>query len=382
MSDTKPEKAKPQVIELNEADAIDVEAETVTPNFSRDADTVIDQSSSSSRISLLPWILGATLLGAVGGGWLYRDVLASYFPNNEFTMMARKLDAIETANKTNQEKLANLGALTQKLGSDIDAMESAAQKARTDLDALVATSAGTSEKQVAAEQSLAEMTAAIAELKSTLANLPASGASTTPVDNAALVTLATRVDGLEKDLDALQAQKSAAPDTTVLSQSLSDLKAKIANGVAYQAELDRIARLVPAAEGLDVLARHAAGLPSAQGLAAELKAAIPTLPTAANPAPAEEDGYWSRITNFFSSIITIKNSGEPNWQSLATNLVATAEQGSLAAAVAFVDAIEGSKPGAIADFRDRAAARVLLDEALTKTSDAVMRDIAAKAATP
>jgi archaellum component FlaC len=385
MSDDKIEKTKPQVIDLDEADVIDVEAETVAPNFSRDADTVIDQTSSS-RFNLVPWILGATLLGAVGGGWLYRDVLAGFFPNNEFTVMSRKLDAIEEVNKSSQEKLASLSALAQKLGSDIDAMESAAQKARADLDALVASNAGVSDKQAAAEQSLAEVTTAIAGLKSTLestlANISTSPASSSPVDNAALATLATRVDGIEKDVEALKAQKSAAPDTSVLSQSLSDLKAKIANGAAYHAELDRIARLVPAAEGLDVLARHAAGLPNAQGLASELKAAIPTLPTAANPTPVTDDGYWSRITGFFSSIITIKNSGEPDWQSLATSLVATAEQGSLADAVAAVDAIDSSKPGAIAAFRDRAAARILLDEALAKTSDAVMRDIAAKAATP
>jgi hypothetical protein len=227
---------------------------------------------------------------------------------------------------------------------------------------------------------LQTLTSTIAEIKSTLANVGTLATSSSPVDNAALSNLATRVDSLLKEIETLKAQKSAAPDTTLLSQSLADLKAKIASGASYQAELDRIARLVPAAEGLDVLARNVAGLPTAQGLASELKAAIATLPATSTSAPAPDDGYWNRVTGFFSSIIKIRSSGETDWQGLATNLVASAENGKLAEAVAVVDAIDGSKPGAIAQFRDRAAARILLEDALTKTSAAVMRDITAKAA--
>jgi hypothetical protein len=145
MADTRTDTAKPHVIDVDghvvdDDDIMDEQAETASPSFSRDADTVIDQSSQreTSPLRLLPWILGASLLGAIGGGWLYRDVLAGYFPTNQLTTMQQKLDAITVDSEATREKLASLDAMTQSLGSDIDALETAAQKAKSDLAGLAA----------------------------------------------------------------------------------------------------------------------------------------------------------------------------------------------------------------------------------------------------
>jgi outer membrane murein-binding lipoprotein Lpp len=380
MADTKPDD-KPEVIEL-EGEVLEAQDERVEPGFSRDADTVIDQTSRRSVASLVPWIAGAGVLGLIGGGWLYRDVVAQYFPDNQVMALSQRVDAVQAENKSARDAIANLDALAQKLGSDMNQLETAGQQLKTDLEALSASAAGAGEKQAAAEQSLAEMSSSIASLKQTLSTIGTTTGAASPVDQQALVTLSNRVDSLEKDFGALKSQKSAAPDMTALSQSLADMKAKIAAGTSFAIELDRVQRMVPAAEGLDVLARNALGLANAQGLAAELKAAIPTLPATAGAAPTADDSYWSRISNFVSGLITIRDEGEKDWPKFAESLVATAEAGNLADAVAAVDAIDGSKPGAIAQFRDRAAARIGLEEALAKTSEAVTREITARAATP
>jgi archaellum component FlaC len=380
MADTKPDD-KPEVIEL-EGEVLEAQDERVEPGFSRDADTVIDQTSRRSVASLVPWIAGAGVLGLIGGGWLFRDVIAQYFPDNQFMALSQRVDAVQAESKSANEAIANLNALAQKLGSDMNELETANQQLKTELGALSASASGVGEKQAAAEQSLAEMSSSIASLKQTLSTISTTTGSASPVDQQALVTLSSRVDSLEKDFGALKSQKSAAPDMTALSQSLADMKAKIASGTGFATELDRVQRMVPAAEGLDVLARNAQGLPNAQGLAAELQTAIPTLPTASAPAPSADDSYWSRISNFVSGLITIRDAGEKDWPKFAETLVATAEAGNLADAVAAVDAIDGSKPGAIEQFRDRAAARIALELALTKTSEAVTREITARAATP
>jgi outer membrane murein-binding lipoprotein Lpp len=380
MADTKPDD-KPEVIEL-EGEVLEAQDERVEPGFSRDADTVIDQTSRLSVASLVPWIAGAGVLGLLGGGWLYRDVLAQYFPDNQVTALIQRVDAVQAENKSANEAIANLNALAQKLGSDMNELETVSMQLKTDLEALSASAAGAGEKQAAAEQSLAEMSSSIASLKQTLSTISTTTGSASPVDQQALVTLSSRIDNLEKDFGALKSQKSAAPDMTALSQSLADMKAKIASGTSFAIELDRVQRMVPAAEGLDVLARNALGLPNAQGLAAELQTAIPTLPAASAPAPTADDSYWSRMSNFVSGLITIRDAGEKDWPKFAESLVATAEAGNLADAVSAVDAIDGSKPGAITQFRDRAAARIGLEEALTRTSEAVTREITARATTP
>jgi hypothetical protein len=391
MADTKPNGEKPEVIELegevldtqeNRVDDDRIEDNRVDPGFSRDADTVVDQSTRRSVASFVPWIAGAGILGLVGGGWLYRDVLAQYFPDNQITELSQRVDAMQAESKSAKDAVASVNALAQKLSTNIEGLEAASQQLKSELDALKLSTTGENEKQAAAEQSLAEMSSSIASLKQTLSTISSTTGSASPVDQQALVALSGRVDVLEKDFGALKSQKSAAPDMTVLSQSLADMKAKIATGASFATELDRVQRMVPAAEGLDVLARNVQGLPNAQGLAAELKAAIPTLPASATPASAEDDSYWSRMSNFVSSLITIRDAGEKDWPKFAESLVATAETGNLADAVTAVDEIDGSKPGAIAQFRDRAAARIALEAALTKTSEAVTREITARAATP
>jgi hypothetical protein len=206
------------------------------------------------------------------------------------------------------------------------------------------------------------------------------------VDPSALAVLAQRLDALEKDVASLKtvsAPSDQSAATATLSQSLSDLKAKIAAGASYRAELERISRMVPAAAGLDTLSANAnEGLPTAVGLAAELTGLIPLLPRPEIALPSSENSYLDSFWDAMKSVITIRRIGETDWQDLAAKCAALAESGDLAQAIEKIDAAEGAKPSALSGWRDRAAARIALEAALEDTSQAVLRQITSMGATP
>ena len=171
--------------------------------------------------------------------------------------------------------------------------------------------------------------------------------------------------------------------TATLSQSLSDLKAKIASGASYRDELERISRMVPAAAGLDTLSANAnEGLPTAAGLAAELTALIPLLPKPEIELPSSENSYLDSFWNAMKGVITIRRIGDTDWPDLAAKCAALAESGDLAQAIEKIDKAEGAKPSALSGWRDRAAKRIALEAALEETSQAVLRQITSLGATP
>ena len=202
-----------------------------------------------------------------------------------------------------------------------------------------------------------------------------------PVDASALTALQQRIDTLEKDVASLKAKPMQAPDNTaVLSQSLSDLKAKVAGGTGYRDELERIQRLVPAAAGLDVLQQHAAlGLPDAKGLAAELSKGIADLPKPIVPGPVpESEGWWATILDSLSGLVTIKVEGDVDWPTAASAAAALADSGDLPQAMEQLTAVEGVKPPGIQQWLDRAQARLSVEAALKSVEEAVLRVLAAK----
>ena len=141
--------------------------------------------------------------------------------------------------------------------------------------------------------------------------------------------------------------------------------------------------MVPAAAGLDVIGPvAAAGLPDAAGLAAELRAAIASLPRPQAPAPATDQGYWDSLVSALSSIVTIRDLGAADWPSLAEKSAAFAEAGDLTQAIEVIDRTEGDKPSAIVHWRDRAALRLKLEAAVEQVSQSVLRQIGVLGATP
>ncbi len=363
---------KPQVIDLQ---AEDITVEDETPP------SPPPPPPSAARTSRTPiaFYALAALAGALGGGWLYKDVLASYLPSNEMVAARDRIDALESQAKTLTDQLAGMASGSDQLKDQFGSLEtqvkSMAEKTTDDANASAALGARIAAAEAATKSAKSELE----ELRSLMA---AGSPGTAPGDNSgALALLAKRLDVLEKQPVSKPSDQSAV--SANLSQSLSDLKAKIAAGAAYRAEIDRIAALVPAAAGLDtLLARADAGLPNAAGLAAELSAIAQQLPKPAAAAPAAESGYLNDFWNAIGDVITIRDIGDSDWHSLATQSAALAEAGDLTQAIAKIDSAEGAKPTALAQWRDRAAARLELEAALEETSNAVLRQIATMGAAP
>lgn len=363
---------KPQVIDLAAEDVTEVKPEA--------PEAPLPPPVAKKRRSFT-WAVPVLVIGAIAGGWLYRGVLASYFPTSETTELRNQIGALEANDKALQDRL-------NAMVSSIDAVNTTAATLDQQIKATQKAFAETSGTIAGYDARLAASEAAVAALKSdieSLRNTVSLGGTGGGADSAALAALGQRIDTLEKDMASL---KSATPkpgeqsQSAALSQSLADLKAKIAAGTPFQAEYDRIARMVPAAPGLDVLAQHAAmGLPTAPGLAQELRDLIPALPAPEQPVE-ESSGYLDSFWDGLTSIITIRDIGAADWRAVAGDAAKLADSGDLTGAIAAIDNAEGAKPAGLTQWRDRAASRLKLEAALEETAGAVLRQITALGGAP
>ena len=362
-SDTSPVKAT--VIDLDPDDVSgDTQRNTPEPPPRKPVKT--------SARRLLPAVVAALVIGGVGGGWLYRDYMAAYFPSNDMVALRERVEMIGKSHEQLGGQMQAVDRITSQLAADVDSMENKNT-------GLLTSSKEQSDALAMATQRIASLEAANAELKllvAALQNQPvATGGSpaTLPPD------LAARIATLEKDVASLKTEVPGRADAAALTQALSDLKAKIESGVGFADEQQRIARMVPAAAGLDTLALHAAtGLPEAKVLAGELAALKPSLPVPESTASAVEPGYWDSMMAALSSIITIRDAESVNWQTVADKAIALAEAGDLPQAIAIIDGEEGALPPGMQQWRDRAASRIALEAALASVAQSVVRDLAAR----
>jgi hypothetical protein len=355
------------------SDIIDIEPENI---IEHKADEPASPPAAKSQRTALRIGLGAAvvLASAAGGGWFYRDVLSSYLPSDQVQSVSMRVEALEASSAALNGKLDAVVGLTDEIKSQLAVAQLAAQNAATLANGAKVESANAKNNLAALQIALTKVNASVDELKVKIANgAPStSGGDTSGLD--------ARITTLEKDVASLkQPAGNATADTSLLSQSLADLKAKIAAGTAYQDEFERIKRMVPAAEGLDVLAGTAAqGLPTAQGLATELKTLAATLPKTETAPTVKDDSWWGSATEMMSGLVTIKTAGAADWQQLANQCADLAEQGDLAKAITTLKEAEGALPVELQKWHDRAASRLALEQALEKTANAVLRQIAAK----
>ena len=359
---------------------IDLDPDQVIENNEKSSDTV-----SASRVNRWGpkrnWLyLGVALLAAaLGGGWLYKDILSAYLPSDQMMALTSRVAVLESSNANLREQLTSVDKLAAQLKSDIDIMEAKDAELAGLAGATQTAQTVAAEKLTALEQGLGDTRKALADLASR--PVVAADGTAIPVDTAAISVLQQRIDSLEKDVASLKVKPIDETDNrAALSQGLSDLKAKIAAGTGYRDEYERVQRMVPAAAGLDVLQQHAAlGLPDAKGLAAELKSLISTLPKPIVPGPVpESEGWWAGIYNSLSDLITIRVEGDVDWPSAASAAAALADSGDLPQAIEQLTKIEGNKPAGIQQWIDRASARLALESATKSVEDAVLRVIAAK----
>lgn len=357
---------KPTVIDLDADQVIDHDAEVKQANSTPAA-------PKRRRIGLVLPAL-ALVIGLVGGGWLYRDVLQTYLPNDQMQSMAARLLVVEQGNNKIATQLETIARLSSQLKTDVDAIEDATTATQGEAKSLADNLGQTQTTLSALQTQLDETRASLNEL----ANRPVVSDGTSTV--ALPPDIAVRLANIEKDIASLKAKGGAAvQDSAALAQALSDLKAKVDEGLNFTVENERIARMVPAAAGLDVLQAQAAkGLPNAQGLSAELATIHAALPIQQEAAPAAQNqGWWETITEAVSDLIIIRDAENQDWRVVAEKARAFAEAGDLSEAIATLDEAEGAKPVDLQNWRDKAQARLQLEAAVVSVSDAVTRTLAA-----
>lgn len=357
----------------NQSDIIDISPEDIIEHNADEKAAAPKPSRKRAQVGVAALLVAAS---AVGGGWIYRDLLANYLPSDQTQAVAARIKTLEDTSKAQGDKLEAVVGFTDELKSQLGAALSAAELAKKQSGELMLESTTTKNSIATLEKSLVAAAATVDDLKSKIATGGAPQISG-GVDTS---SLSGRIDRLEKDVASLKATGGTAKaDTALLSQSLADLKAKVAGGAAYPDEVGRIARMVPAAEGLDILqAQAVTGLPTAQRLSVELKAIIPTLPKVDSASSPQDESWWGSAVNMMSGLVTIKTVGIADWQQLATECAGLAERGDLQKAITLLEQSEGALPAELQQWHDRAALRLSLEQALDKTSSAVLREIAAK----
>jgi len=334
-------------------------------------------------------IVAAAALGA----WAYRDYGQRFWPSDQMTALVDRVDGLEAGNKTLNDQLQAFGASidTMKSGEAAQSDQIAAaieggKQAESGLAALKEVVAGSDARFAETQTALDELRAGLDALKASIATAGGNLTVTAP-DPAALAALTQRVDAIEAALQNLKAEigktSDSADQAALLSQTLADLKAKFATGAPFADELNRIARLVPAAPGVDLLSPYAAsGLPDSQALAGELQQIIPALPAPAEAEAKSGNEYWDYLVDLLGSVVTIRVVGETNWRDVAERARAYAETNDLAAAISLIERAEGDPPEALAAWRNKARARLDGEAALNDLSAAILRELAAKGTTP
>lgn len=368
---------------------IDLEAEDRTGNSTEGGESqpAAPPRRAAWRSGLLWGALALAALAIFAGAWLYKDFGQRFWPSDVVASLAGRVDALDAAARTATSQIYGLG-------QDIDGMRAEARKLAVTANDAREAQAGLAELRDNAARLADRLDGFEAALKSAAAAIETlrkstggGGASSGGPDAGNLAGLEQRVAALETELAELKAKnKAAGPDpqaSAVLSQALSDLKARFGAGAPFPDEFDRISRLVPAAPGLDLLAPHArTGLANAQGLAEELAALIPALPAPrTEPAPAEP-GYRDWLLSQLASVITVRTLGEPDWRGLAKRAQAMAAAGNLAQAATLLDEAQGDLPAALNQWRARARARLGAERALEDVSAAVLRQLASLGVAP
>jgi hypothetical protein len=384
--------AKPQVIDLGPEDVIvqpdtpDTEqlAEAEVPPHAGSNKTPSEEPSQTfptpQRKSRYPFALplAALTVGLVGGGWIYRDYLSSYFPSNTVTELSSRLAAMEQSAKVSADISTSLGQQISGLQTDVKKIDQTTATTAQGSEKLNVAMQKTSARLQSAEAAIASAQKDGKDLKATITNLSLVPGTSATIDNTALADLRQRIDALEQELAAIKTAKPEISPAAKLTQAMSNLRQKINAGAPFAAELAGLRALEPDLQSIaDLEAQSSIGLPNAAMLADELLTIADKLPSVTtNTQPDESYGSW--IADQLSGLITITTVGEPDWKDLAIQSASTAATGNLAQAVTELDAAGGTMPPELQAWRDRANARIALDDTLAKLFGAVMQRIAEK----
>ena len=310
------------------------------------------------------------VLGALGGGWLYRDYLATYLPSDQLQAMQARIDALDAASKDNQKRADALVNLTEELKTQAEAAQTASEKNTKGNADIISREQGNAQAISDLRRAMDQASQTVDALKAQVANAaPAGGGGT--VDPA----LAARVDQLEKDVAALKSAPAQATsvDVAAVQQAFDGLKAKIDLGASYAPEFASVQKLAPAAADLDVIgAESDKGLPNAQQLAAELKTLAAQLPQPV-AAPVQNNSWIPDISGYISSLVTVKTIGESDAPAVASQALAALQANDLQKASDALSSATEPLPAAFNDWQDRVKRRLKLEQAVAALGAGISR---------
>lgn len=346
-------------------DIIDVE-----PQIISDSAADLKPKRAKSRFGRWAAVGVLALACAVGGGWLYRDVLSAYLPSNQEQALTARFDELEAAAKENTKKVDAIFAVTEELKAKIGAAQAAADKSTKQAGAISAEQEVLISKLAEAQLAVDNMKVGFEDLKSRAEGTGALSAVTSASDTA-------RMQKLEHDLAALQAAQPKVPDSNALNTALNQVKAKAAAGEEFSEQVKALAQLVPTADGLDGVQKEATqGLPSSAQLISTLNIIVDKLPKAAPaPAPAvtKSNGWFGDITSFFSDLVTVKELGPGLVADAAAKASAFAASGDLQQAADALSTVGDGLPADLKEWKDKALRRLRLDAALDRLSASVAK---------
>ena len=344
-------------------DIIDVEPQIIS-------DSAVDPKPKLTKARFGTWgAVGVLVLaGAIGGGWLYRDVLSAYLPSNQEQALITRFDALEAASKENTKKVDAIFALTEELKAKIGAAQAAADKSTKQAGSISAEQEVLMSKLAEAQLAVDNMKIGFEDLKSRSGAAVALSAVPNAADTA-------RLEKLEHDLAALQAAQPKAVDASALAMTLNQLKSRAAAGEDFSEQLKSLAQQVPSADGLDVVQKEAAQvLPSQAQLINTLNTIVNQLPKASPaPAVAKSTSWFGDITSFFSDLVTIKELGPGPVVGAAAKASAFAASGDLQQAADALSIVGDGLPADLKDWKDKALRRLRLDAALDRLSASVAK---------
>jgi hypothetical protein len=371
--------AEPPVIDLA-AEEVGGASDTATPE---EPEAEAENPPSTPRRAFPTRTMTVTILTVVAiiaGALAYRSFGERLWPGERTTAMEQRLAALDASTHTLNQQLTVLGSAVDDLKAANSKLSERVDNALSAANSAAEQTKGLDERLSGDESALGDLQVRIEQVR----NAPAGGSGNTTALAASLDALSKRVAALEEAVAALKSAPppptGGNPDTALLSQALADLKAKLASGAPYEAEAQTINRLVPGIAALDRLLPYAAsGLPTATSLAGDIEALAATLPSVEPKVETADQGYWSGLTQFLGSIVTVRNIGETDWKAIGAKAAAEARAGDLAAANARLGEGGATLPPQLAQWRTKATARLGVDAAAEEVSQAVLRELSTSA---
>lgn len=339
-------------------------AADVTPDRSLSetpsADTPPPVAQAAPRSGILGPLLGGALAAIGGFGLSHFNVLGLNAPDQsaEVAALGQRLDSAVAGLEAGQAGLdgalrQDISALADRVAA-VEAAPVADLSGLTDLDrrlqAIEALPPG-------GDASTAALAAQLADVQRRLDALPSDGAASAEVD-AALARLAAVEAEAQARADAATAEAEAAAQ----ARAREVLAAAAATGAAFEAELAAVADADLQAQ----LAPFAAGVASVADLQAAFPDAARTALQVARAADAEA-GWGTRLIDFLGAQ-TGARSLEPREGDSPDAILSRAEfalgEGRLADTLTELDTLTPEVQAPLADWRERAEARLAVDAAL------------------